>query len=61
MPEHLKQLAVLRLENPDLSMSELGALLDPPIGKSGVSHRMRRIINYAEELNNIESEVFGRK
>lgn len=61
LPEHLKQLAILRLENPDLSMSELGALLDPPIGKSGVSHRMRRIINYAEELNNIESEVFGRK
>jgi len=63
LPEPLRELAVLRLENPDLSLSELGNMLDPVLGKSGVSHRMRRIINYADRLKqkNKESEVMGRK
>lgn len=44
------ELAELRLNNPDLSLSELGKKLKNPIGKSGVNHRMKRISNLAEEI-----------
>lgn len=40
----------VRLANPDLPLAELGALLDPPIGKSGVNHRLRKIKEYAATL-----------
>ena len=38
----------MRLSNPDASLTELGQMLDPPIGKSGVNHRMRRLMTYLE-------------
>ena len=47
----LRQMAEVRLENPDLPLKELGALLDPPVGKSGVNHRLRKLKTIAEELN----------
>lgn len=50
MPDVLKEIANLREENPDLSLKELGELTIPPIGKSGVNHRLNRIIEIAEEL-----------
>ncbi|MBO6215804.1 MAG: DNA-binding protein WhiA [Lachnospiraceae bacterium] len=50
LPEGLSELAALRLDNPDLSLAALGELMDPPLGKSGVNHRLRRIISIAEEL-----------
>lgn len=50
LDEQLKEIAVLRLQNPDISMLELGQLLSPPIGKSGVNHRMRKLMNIADEL-----------
>jgi hypothetical protein len=50
LPPALQELARLRLENPDLSLKELGDMLDPPVGKSGVNHRMRRLMEVAEEL-----------
>lgn len=43
LSEPLRQLAVLRLEHPESSLSELGAMMNPPVGKSGVNHRMRRL------------------
>ena len=46
----LKELALLRLENPELSLKELGEQLSPPIGRSGVNHRFQKIAAYAEEL-----------
>ena len=46
----LREMGELRLENPDMSIEELGALLDPPIGKSGVNHRLKRIMEYADKL-----------
>lgn len=49
MPKTLREMGAIRLENPDLSLEELGALLDPPIGKSGVNHRLKRIIEFADE------------
>jgi len=50
LPESLKKIAVLRLENPDASLKELGELLDPPVGKSGVNHRMRKIEQIADKI-----------
>ncbi len=50
IPEELASLAVLRLKNRDLSLDALGALLDPPLTKSGVNHRMKRILSIAENL-----------
>jgi len=50
LPKGLQRLARLRLEYTDISLSELGQMLDPPIGKSGVNHRIRRIMQIAKEL-----------
>lgn len=44
LPDNLKELANLRLENPEASLEELGKMLKSPIGKSGVNYRMREII-----------------
>ena len=48
----LRQLAVLRVENPDMSLRELGAALDPPLSRSGVNHRLQRLLTIADELSN---------
>lgn len=49
LPPPLEALARLRLEYPDANLKELGKMLDPPLGKSGVNHRMRKINRWAEE------------
>jgi cell division protein WhiA len=48
--KNLREVAELRLEYPDESLKELGAMLEPPVGKSGINHRLRRIEKIAEEL-----------
>jgi hypothetical protein len=50
LPEKLQEIALLRLENPDSSLAELGQLLEPPLKKSGVSHRFRKIEEIAGKL-----------
>jgi DNA-binding protein WhiA len=45
----LRELAVLRLANPDLSLKELGEMCHPPVGKSGINHRMRQLMSLAGE------------
>ena len=50
LPEPLRQMAYVRLENPQASLGELGKLLDPPVGKSGVNHRLRKLGELAKEL-----------
>lgn len=52
MPDYLKQVAYLRLENPDASLKALGEMLEKPLGKSGVNHRLQKIHEIAEELRN---------
>lgn len=47
----LEELARLRLENTDMPLSELGGLLSTPLSKSGVNHRLRRIIEIAEGID----------
>lgn len=50
LPENLIEIAQLRLEYPDASLKELGDKADPPIGKSGVNHRLRRLSEIAEGI-----------
>lgn len=50
LPENLREIAELRLEEPELPLKELGEMLDPPLGKSGVNHRLKKISEIAEEL-----------
>ena len=52
LPENLREIAVARIEYPYYSLKELGELFTPPLGKSGVSHRLRKISEYANELKN---------
>ena len=50
LPKNLRDIAEIRLSYPDESLKELGEFLTPPVGKSGVNHRLRRIEKIAEEL-----------
>ena len=54
LPDNLKKIAELRLEYPEASLSELGKLLDEPISRSGINHRLGRIVKIAESLKNGE-------
>ncbi len=49
LPVSLQEIARLRLENPDDSLQDLGEKLNPPVGKSGVNHRLRKLKKIAEE------------
>ena len=50
LPENLEEIARTRLERPEATLKELGEALDPPIGKSGVNHRLRKISEFAQKL-----------
>lgn len=50
LSEGLEEIAVLRLNNPDASLKELGEMLSPEVGKSGVNHRLRKICEIADDL-----------
>ena len=50
LPENLKEIAKLRIDNPDASLIELGQMLKKPLGKSGVNHRLNTLLQLGEEL-----------
>ena len=50
LPDNLREIAELRLARPEATLKELGEALDPPVGKSGVNHRLRKLGNMAEVL-----------
>ena len=50
LPEELQETAELRLKNPELSLRELGLLFQTPVSRSGVNHRLRRLMEEAEKL-----------
>ncbi len=50
LPENLRQMAEVRLENPDAPLKELGEYLNPPVGKSGVNHRLRKLSELADRI-----------
>ncbi len=49
LDDNLKEIANLRLENPDMSLGDLGKLLKQPVGKSGVNYRLKKIMEIANE------------
>lgn len=58
LPPQLREIAYLRLENSDASLKELGSMLSPPVGKSGVNHRLRKISIMAEEMREKKGGYF---
>jgi len=50
LPEKLREAAELRLQNPDISIAALGELFDPPLKKSGVNGRLKKIEELADKL-----------
>ena len=54
LPDSLKNMAELRMEYPEASLKELGELSEPPIGKSGVNHRLRKLCEIAEKYISLE-------
>ena len=57
MSEGLEEVALARLSHPDASLKELGALLSPPVGKSGVNHRLRKLGDLAEKVRKEQGGV----
>ena len=57
LPPALQEVARARVQNPDLNLTELGQALTPPVGKSGVNHRMRRLLAYIREEYPPEGET----
>lgn len=49
LPDSLREIAEVRLANPDASLKEIGEMMNPPIGKSGVNHRFRKLEEIADE------------
>ena len=50
LPENLRELAVLRLDYPDYSFKQLGEMLSPPLSKSGVAYRMKKLEQLSDGL-----------
>ncbi len=53
LPKPLKEIALLRLENPDISLQELSEMTNPRISKSGVNHRLKKINNISKKLRGL--------
>ena len=47
LPEKLRQTAHLRMDNPEANLQELGELFSPPVSKSAVNHRLRKLVELA--------------
>lgn len=56
IPESLAKTAEIRLEYPEATLKELGELMEPPLGKSGVNHRLKRLSELAEDLRSHKEE-----
>jgi hypothetical protein len=46
LPRDLSELALLRIANPEASLADLAKLSDPPVSKSGINHKMRKLMAY---------------
>ena len=57
LPEDLQATAEIRLENPYYSIRELGELMQPPLGKSGMNHRLKRLERIAAELTGDQEDT----
>ena len=61
LPKSLREMAFARANNPETPLAGLGELLDPPIGKSGVNARLRRLTDIADKLRSGEEIRLGRE
>ncbi|MBO5057757.1 MAG: DNA-binding protein WhiA [Lachnospiraceae bacterium] len=50
LPDNLREMALVRLSHPESSLQELGGYLNPPVGKSGVNHRLRKLSEMADKI-----------
>ena len=50
LPAPLREMAQVRLEHREAPLKDLGAYMNPPVGKSGINHRLRKLAAIAEEL-----------
>ena len=50
LPDKLREVAILRKDNPDLSISALGELCDPPLKKSGINGRLKKLVEIADKI-----------
>ena len=50
LPDKLQMTAALRLENPELTLSELAEAFDPPVSKSCLNHRLRKLLELARSV-----------
>lgn len=50
LPQKLQQAAVAREENPEASLTELSAMMEPPITKPAMNHRLKKLVQMAEEI-----------
>ena len=46
----LKEMALMRLDNPDLSLKELAEMFEPQLSKSGANHRLKRLVDIANDI-----------
>lgn len=58
LPASLREMAFVRANNPETPLAELGDLMEPPLGKSGVSARLRRLSAIADKLRSGETITF---
>ncbi len=58
LPPQLEEIAKIRLQYPDASLKELGALVTPAVGKSGVNHRLRKISSIAETIREGKGDLY---
>ena len=56
LPDSLREVAYLRMENQDSSLKEIGNMLNPPVGKSGINHRLNKIKEIANKLRSEQDE-----
>lgn len=60
LPQSLSNIISIRMDYPDASLRELGQMLEPPVGKSGVNHRLRKLAEIADSLREEMGEGIGK-
>ncbi|MBP3451579.1 MAG: DNA-binding protein WhiA, partial [Agathobacter sp.] len=50
LPMPLREMALVRLEHPEAALKDLGNFMNPPVGKSGINHRLRKLTAIADEI-----------
>ncbi|WP_424768564.1 DNA-binding protein WhiA [Paenibacillus sp. sgz302251] len=53
LPDKLREVAVIRLQHPDMNLTEVGEMLGGKVSKSGVNHRLRKIDELAEKIRGV--------